>query len=180
MWLLSFAWRNGNLKQKQKGKREGRVRKMRQIEGKQTPSHTADHHPFFNTSYFNKNNHYLCMANTSSTTRPIAYESALARKQKQTNSFSYLRDFSWSLQHTHVAPIHLICTLHAAYSPLKLFTGLWSYDYPAPDKPSTPPLNCVLLTAGAAELQPEHRPNYSNQPPPQSHSDAAFECLITC
>lgn len=75
MWLLSFAWRNRNLKQKQRGKREGRVKKKkkRQIEGKQMPSHTAEHHPSFSTSYFNKNNHYLCMANTSSTTRPIAY-----------------------------------------------------------------------------------------------------------
>ena len=54
MWLLSFAWRNRNLKQKQKGNRA--KRKMRQIEGKQTPSHTAEHHPAFSTSYFNKKN----------------------------------------------------------------------------------------------------------------------------
>lgn len=45
MWLLSFAWRNRNLKQKQKGKREGRVKKKQEAErGGKMPSHTTEHH----------------------------------------------------------------------------------------------------------------------------------------
>lgn len=34
MWLLSFAWRNRNLKQKQKGKRDRRINEKEAERGK--------------------------------------------------------------------------------------------------------------------------------------------------
>lgn len=52
---------------------------------------------------------------------------------------------SLSPLHLHVASDCLICTLHAAFSTLKSFTGIRSYDYPA--RTHHPPRLCVTRAA---------------------------------
>lgn len=108
------------------------------------------------------------MANTSSTTGQLLIKVRLQVSKtdlKLSPVWGLLAGLYNTPMYLPFCTIHLICTLHAAHSTLKLFTGLWSYDYPAPRKLSTPALNCVLPTAGAAELQPEHHPtNRSTDP----------------
>lgn len=119
MWLLSFAWRNRNLKQKQKRKR-GRSVREKEAEGKQTPSHTAEHHPFFSTCWLNTNR-YLCTANTSSTTGQSLIKVHLqgGRNNRTLSPF-------WGL----LAVLQPPCVAHPVsftwYAPCTRLTPLWS------------------------------------------------------